>query len=155
MTTPVVESSSGPVARVRWRHLVLAVALFAVAGLRAANDDMLWTAVFALAGLGELWLRRRDRPAAREARSAGSARPADAVIDRSLLVHRRAERLWLATLVICICGATALLLTSSVLAVVVAVLALLSLLRVRRERRSVETLLALSRPSYATGRGAP
>jgi hypothetical protein len=152
VTEPVNVAATRPASRPRVRHGFFAVALLSVAGLRLADDDVLWAAVLGAAGMVEVGLAVAGRTGApstpdtsgAEEPAANAALPEPTVVERSLAGRRRNQRVWLFGVCVCTVAAASLLPSEPALAAVLAVLALVSLHRVRRERRSVAALHRLA-----------
>jgi hypothetical protein len=141
---------AGLVSRPRLRHGFFAAALLVVAALRLADDQLLWAALLGAAGLVEAGLAFAARTQRGTAGEWGAAvdpdvpLPQPSVVQRSLVGHRRNQRLWLFGTGLCTLASVLLLFSTPAVAAVLAVLALVSLHRVRRERRSIAALHRLA-----------
>lgn len=133
--------------RPRLRHEYLAATLAVVATLRLLEGDVAWGAVLGTAALAEAVLAAAQRRAGSRTQHPASAQPSalpDArVLTRSLAVHRRSQRTWLAGVVLCAVAGASVVAAAPSIAVVLGVLSLFALHRLRRERRSVVVLEAL------------
>lgn len=138
------------------RHAVLAVAFAVLAGLRVADADWLWAAVFAAGAAGyavSALSAARRRPAAAEGTSPDAVGsdvrdlPEPAVLARSLAVHERSARTWSLLTVLAAATAAGLLLVQPALAAVAAGVSLFALYRARRARRTAGTLHRITGPA--------
>jgi hypothetical protein len=118
------------------RHALLAAAFAVLAGLRGADADWLWAAVFGAGAAGYAAsalsaARRRPAPGTGTSPDAEGSDvpdlPEPAVLARSLAVHQRAARSWSALTAVTAAIAAGLLLVQPTLAAVAGGAALVAL----------------------------